>query len=191
MKGAKIVNQEKIGNFIAELRREKNITQEELAEKLSVNVKSVSRWENGRNLPDHAMLKDLCNIFGISINELYEGQKIAKTKKVRQIFWFYTLVSFTGIFIVPTLGIIGPTFIVCSVLCPILGLIKLISSIIGINIPMVMFQFGEWTLNPIISFPLLLVVSALLYVVGMYSWKLLIKYIHAVAEKKKKLYIDL
>lgn len=185
------MNQERIGNFIAELRREKDITQEELASELGVNVKSVSRWENGRNLPDHAILKDLCDLFGISINELYEGKKSTKSKKVRQIFLFYTIVSFTGIFIVPTLGIIAPTFICSSVLCPIFALIKLVSYILGFNIPIIMFKFGEFEVNPIIGFILTMLVSAILYLVGIFAWKLLIKYIHFVSEKKKKLYIDL
>lgn len=185
------MNQEKIGSFIAELRKEKNITQEELAEKLGVNVKSVSRWENGKNLPDHSLLKDLCSLFNISINELYEGEKITKTKKVKQIFLFYTLVSLTGIFIIPILGIIGPTFILCSIVCPILGLVKLISYFLGFDLPIVMFQIGNYTLNPILGFIASIIVSVLMYIAGIATWKLLIKYIHFVSEKKRKLYIDL
>ncbi len=185
------MNQEKIGSFIAELRKEKSITQEELAETLGVNVKSVSRWENGRNLPDHSILKELCSLFGISINELYEGQKITKTKKVRQIFLFYSLVSLTGIFVLPTLGLIAPTFILGSILCPILGLIKLVSYFLRIDIPIMMVQIGNSALNPIIGFVVVVIVSVVLYVTGMGAWKLLIKYIHAVSETKKKLYLDL
>ena len=70
------MDQEKIGKFIAELRKEKNITQEQLAEKLGVTSKSISRWENGNTMPDYTLLKDLCNELDININELLFGEKI-------------------------------------------------------------------------------------------------------------------
>lgn len=69
------MNQEKIGKFITTCRKEKNLTQEELAEKLNVSNKSVSRWENGKNMPDYSILNDLCNILDININELLSGEK--------------------------------------------------------------------------------------------------------------------
>lgn len=69
------MNQEKIGKFIATCRKEKNLTQEELAEKLNVSNKSVSRWENGKNMPDYSVLNDLCTILDININELLSGEK--------------------------------------------------------------------------------------------------------------------
>ncbi len=72
------MNQEKIGKFIAQQRKEKNITQQDLAEKLGVTNKSVSRWENGKNMPDYSLIKDLCNILDIDVNELLSGEKIEK-----------------------------------------------------------------------------------------------------------------
>ena len=69
------MNQEKIGKFITTCRKEKNLTQEELAEKLNVSNKSVSRWGNGKNMPDYSVLNDLCNILDININELLSGEK--------------------------------------------------------------------------------------------------------------------
>lgn len=74
------MNQEKIGNFIAQCRKDKNITQEELAEKLGVSNKSVSRWENGINMPDYSILKELCNILDIDVNEFLSGEKIHKNE---------------------------------------------------------------------------------------------------------------
>ena len=74
------MNQEKIGKFIAECRKEKNITQQELAEKLGVSNRSVSRWENGINMPDYTILKELCNILDIDVNEFLSGEKIEKTE---------------------------------------------------------------------------------------------------------------
>lgn len=71
------MNQEKIGKFIAENRKAKKITQFELAEKLGVTDRSVSNWENGKNMPDLSLFKPLCDILGISINELMSGEKIS------------------------------------------------------------------------------------------------------------------
>ena len=78
------MDQEKIGKFIAELRKEKNITQEQLAEKLGVTSKSISRWENGRTMPDYTLLKDLCNELDININELLSGEKIKENDYVNK-----------------------------------------------------------------------------------------------------------
>ena len=74
------MDQEKIGKFIANLRKEKRLTQEQLAEKLGVTDKSVSRWENGKCLPDVSLYKDLCNILGITLNEFFAGEKIKEEK---------------------------------------------------------------------------------------------------------------
>ena len=70
------MNQEKIGKFIQEKRKEKNLTQSELAEKLGVSNRAVSKWENGLNMPDLSLFKPLCEILGISINELMSAEEI-------------------------------------------------------------------------------------------------------------------
>lgn len=72
------MNQEIIGKFIAECRKEKNMTQQELADKLGVTDRAISHWENGRRLPDYSLLKELCDTLSISINELFSGEKISK-----------------------------------------------------------------------------------------------------------------
>ena len=72
------MNQERIGRFISEQRKKKNMTQSELAEKLGVTDKSVGNWENGRNMPDLSLFKPLCDILGITINDLLSGEKISK-----------------------------------------------------------------------------------------------------------------
>lgn len=74
------MNQEKIGRFIRELRIEKNMTQSELANKLGVTDKAVSKWENGRGLPDYVVLKELCEELNITFNEFISGEKIKKEK---------------------------------------------------------------------------------------------------------------
>lgn len=72
------MNQEKIGKFIVECRKEKNLTQEQLAEKLGLSSKSISRWENGRTIPDYTIIEELTEIFDISVNEFFYGEKISK-----------------------------------------------------------------------------------------------------------------
>ena len=66
----------KIGKFIASCRKDKNITQEQLAEKLYITDRAVSKWERGLSLPDADKMIDLCNILGINVNELLNGEKI-------------------------------------------------------------------------------------------------------------------
>ena len=66
----------KIGKFIADCRKEKNITQEQLAEKLYITDRAVSKWERGLSLPDADKMIDLCNILDINVNELLSGEKI-------------------------------------------------------------------------------------------------------------------
>ena len=66
----------KIGKFIANCRKEKNITQEQLAEKLYITDRAVSKWERGLSLPDADKMLDLCKILDINVNELLIGEKI-------------------------------------------------------------------------------------------------------------------
>ena len=79
-KGANFMDQEKIGKFIAENRKKKNLTQLELAEKLGVTDRTISNWENGKNMPDLALFKPLCDELGITINELMSGEKLNDKK---------------------------------------------------------------------------------------------------------------
>ena len=72
------MNQEKIGKFIAECRKKQNYTQEELAEKLGVTNKAISKWENGRSLPDVSLFTPVCGLLKISLNELFAGEYIPK-----------------------------------------------------------------------------------------------------------------
>lgn len=70
------MNQEKMGKFIAQQRRKKNMTQIQLAEKLNVDNRTISRWENGYNMPDVSLFDKLCEELDITINELICGEKI-------------------------------------------------------------------------------------------------------------------
>ena len=68
------------GRFIAERRKQKGYTQKELAEKLMVTDKAVSRWETGKGLPDTSLLKPLGEILGVSVGELLCGKTIGETE---------------------------------------------------------------------------------------------------------------
>ena len=70
------MDQIRIGKFIAECRKQKNLTQVQLAEKLSVTDKAVSKWERGIAMPDTSIMLELCDILSISVNELLSGEKI-------------------------------------------------------------------------------------------------------------------
>lgn len=70
------MDQERIGKFIAKLRKEKNLTQSELAEQLRVSTNAVSKWERGLSLMDISLLKPLSEILGVSVSDLLNGKKI-------------------------------------------------------------------------------------------------------------------
>lgn len=72
------MNQERIGRFIAELRKEKSLTQIDVANKLGITDRAISKWENGRGLPDLSLLTPLCEILDVSINELLSGSRLDK-----------------------------------------------------------------------------------------------------------------
>ena len=70
------MDQKKIGQFIAQRRKQNELTQMQLAEKLNITDKAVSKWERGIAMPDTSIMLELCDILGISVNELLSGEKI-------------------------------------------------------------------------------------------------------------------
>ena len=70
------MDQIKIGKFIAECRKKNNLTQMQLAEKLNITDRAISKWENGKGMPDSSIMLDLCNELKISVNELLSGEMI-------------------------------------------------------------------------------------------------------------------
>ena len=74
------MDQIKIGKFIAECRRKKDLTQKQLAEKLNVTDRAVSKWENGRAMPDSSIMLSLCDILKISVNDLLCGEMVSMDK---------------------------------------------------------------------------------------------------------------
>lgn len=76
------INNERFGEFILELRKEKGLTQKELAEKLYISDKAVSKWERGLSMPDIALLMPLSQTFGVTTTELLSGKRIEKDKSL-------------------------------------------------------------------------------------------------------------
>ena len=78
------MNQEKIGKFISLSRKNKRLTQEQLAEKLGVSINAVSKWERGLNLPDVSLMEKLCEVLDFTLNELFAGEKLTNEEMVRK-----------------------------------------------------------------------------------------------------------
>lgn len=76
------MEQDKIGKFIAVLRKEKNMTQEQFAEILGVNSRSISRWENGRCMPDLSLLLTIAEELEVSVTELLNGRKMIEEEDI-------------------------------------------------------------------------------------------------------------
>ena len=149
------MDQFRIGAFIAECRKNKKITQQELAEKLGVTDRSVSNWENGRNMPDLSLFKPLCNELGISINDLMSGEVINKdnyqekfeenivntidysTKKINKygnaigllLVIFGMFISLSAIMIFPSESSWGSIYSVFGVILFVIGISKLTRNI--------------------------------------------------------------
>ena len=79
------MDQIKIGKFIAECRKKKNLTQAQLAEKLDITDRAISKWETGKAMPDSDIMLDLCDILGIKVNELLCGEMIEIEHKDEQL----------------------------------------------------------------------------------------------------------
>lgn len=78
------MNQEKIGAFLKQLRIDSARTQEQLAEQLGVNHRTVSRWETGRTMPDFTLLIELGRLYGVTVDELLEGERKAVTASEKE-----------------------------------------------------------------------------------------------------------
>lgn len=88
------MNQEKIGTFIKDLRKKNNLTQQDLADKYNVTYQAVSKWENGKNMPDISLLKQMSKDFNVSLEELFDGEIKKKSNKK------YIIVGAIGIILI-------------------------------------------------------------------------------------------
>lgn len=78
------MNQEKIGNLIKQIRKNNKLTQKQLADKYGVTYQAVSKWENGKNIPDISLIKQISKDFNIDIEDILEG-KVKKKKNKKNI----------------------------------------------------------------------------------------------------------
>ena len=76
VEGVTIMNQTEIGAFIAGCRKEKGLTQSQMAEQLGITDRAVSKWETGKSMPDASLMLELCEILGITVNELLSGERL-------------------------------------------------------------------------------------------------------------------
>ena len=91
------MDQEKIGNFIKEIRTKNNLTQKQFADKYNVTYQAVSKWENGKNMPDVALIKQISKDFNISLEEIYNGElNINKKKNNFIVYIILSVVFFTN-----------------------------------------------------------------------------------------------
>ena len=97
------MNQEKVGNFIKELRKKNNLTQKEFADKLGVTFQAVSKWENGKNIPDISTLKEISKIFNVNIDEIINGTSYQKNENKKYYIFgavIFILVIIIGLLII-------------------------------------------------------------------------------------------
>lgn len=104
---------------------------------------------------------------------------------------FYSVVSFSGMFVIPTLAIIAPVFIFCAILVPVLTAVKMFDYLFSLGIPhiqeIVVVLGGIVEVNPVAEFFMSLIIAALLYLLGKLAWKLLVFYCKSVSKTKRKL----
>ena len=122
----------------------------------------------------------------------YLGDLISKSNssgwnRVLAICAYYSLASFSGLFVIPVFGICAPVFILCAVATPILGAVKLIDALLHLGIPYASCIGISGIENPFIVFILCIIIGAALYLVGNGCWKLLVRYIKAVSNTKQRL----
>ena len=109
----KEIDNEKVGKFIENLRKEKGLTQQDLADILSVSNQAVSKWEGGRNLPDIAIQRVICDTFNITMEELHAGERdIKKRNKTKKIRKENKIFSIALMCIVPVMGFFVVYFII-------------------------------------------------------------------------------
>ena len=89
-----MMDQNKVGNLIKELRKKNGLTQENFALKYGVTYQAVSKWENGKNIPDIALLKEICNDYGININDLLDGKVNNKKNNKKVIIIVSSIIGF-------------------------------------------------------------------------------------------------
>lgn len=100
---------------------------------------------------------------------------------------FYSLAGLGGMIVLPTTSIMAVTFLLCGALLPAAGLLSFLASLVGIEVPWVVMQLGGWTAPPALAFPISAVVGLLLLLAGWGMWKLTVRFVRLVGEKRRSL----
>jgi uncharacterized membrane protein len=122
----------------------------------------------------------------------YLGDKITmghsfSFKKLLMVFSFYSLVSLSGMFIIPCGTVLAGGLIVCSIVGPVGGLIKLLGFLLGFDVPFYYMAINDYELHPLLAFPVAIALGVLLFFAGRAIWKAVIRYIRTVSNTKRKL----
>lgn len=128
--------------------------------------------------------KDLAKAY---LSESISKNSTFSLKKFCYVIAFYSLAGFSGIFILPVFSIFSAGLIISGIITPIAGIIKFIAYFIGIDVPFVAFRIGSYNAHPVLVLPISIVIGILLFLSGKCLWKLMIKYIYVVGQKKQKL----
>lgn len=128
------------------------------------------------------------------LSRAYLGDFITKEKgfswnRFLTICSFYGLTGLSGMFVLPSLGIIAPTFLFCGMIAPIAGLLKFIGFLFGYDLPYIMFQFGTVTLHPALGFLFSIAMGIIFILLGKGAQKLLLHYIKTISKTKRELSI--
>lgn len=127
--------------------------------------------------------------------QAYLGESISKTpgfnwKKWKAVIAFYGATGFSGMFVIPVLGILSPVLKLCGYFMPLAGLVKLIGFLLGYDLPIAIVQIGTFELHPAFGLVVSIILGALFYSLGRYLWRLLLEYIRKISEKKRKLFVN-
>lgn len=119
------------------------------------------------------------------LGDLISNSNSLGSNRVLAICAYYSLASFSGLFVIPILAICSPVFILCAIAAPILGAVKLIDALLNLGIPYAGNIDISGIQNPFIVFILCIIIGVALYLVGYGCWKLLVRYIKAVSNTRQ------
>lgn len=117
---------------------------------------------------------------------LSKGKGINRNKYLTALA-FYSLTGFTGLMVIPTLGILAPMLLLLGIVTPILGIIKLAGHLLNFDMSFINITIGSASAGPVGGFFLTVVTGILLCGLGIGAWRLLLRYIHSVSQKKRNL----
>uniref|UniRef100_UPI00405640B0 HAAS signaling domain-containing protein n=1 Tax=Agathobacter sp. TaxID=2021311 RepID=UPI00405640B0 len=133
--------------------------------------------------------KDLARAY---LGDLVAGETGVSAKRILALCAFYGVVGFSGMVVIPTLGIIAPVCVLCGVFVPILGIIRLIDHLLNLHIPYMQYvgvSIGNMVLSPFPNFVVSIITGIALYLIGCASWKGLVFYCKKVSKTKQELFV--